>query len=100
MDPNFNQPENNRLSKKNIVTFLVVGILFLSIPFAVKLVQQQQTIRSRAGSDPVTFSGPGVKCTGDECTTTSSEIKVELLSPFGNAAGIPESEASSSGGTQ
>lgn len=61
---------------------LAVGILFLSVPFAVKLVQQQQEFRSKASvGDVINFTGPGVECKGNECTTTEATVNIELRAP-------------------
>lgn len=82
MDPQFYSSENRSLSKKNVITLLLVGIFLLSIPFAVKLVQQQQELRSKAsGGDVVNFTGPGVNCQGNECTTTGDTVQIELRAP-------------------
>lgn len=89
MDPNYSQVENKFLSKKNIIAILVVGILFLSIPFAVKMVQQQQTIRSKASAtDVINFTGSGVNCDKDPCTTTSKTIQIELRPPVSGGSQI------------
>ena len=86
MDPQTFQSypaEKQLLSRKNIIAILAVGILFLSVPFAVKLVQQQQELRSKAsGGDVINFTGPGVQCQGNECTTTEATINIELKAPI------------------
>lgn len=75
-------------TKKNIISFLVIGILLLSIPFGVRLALEQTQLRSRAAGNEITFvTGDTVACTttnGKEtCTTTSDTVPVELRSPFG-----------------
>lgn len=87
---------NNFLSKRNLVSFLLVGIGLLVIPFSVKMVQQQQLLKSKAAGDEVTFSGPNIEdcdAPGGKCAT-SDTIQVELRSPFGPPAGTPEPSAS------
>ncbi|OGE20503.1 hypothetical protein A3A14_00710 [Candidatus Daviesbacteria bacterium RIFCSPLOWO2_01_FULL_43_38] len=85
MDPQAFQSyptEKKLFSRKNIIALLAVGILFLSVPFAVKLVQEQQELRSKAsGGDVINFTGPGVECKGNECTTTEATINIELRAP-------------------
>lgn len=74
--------EKKFINKKNIIALLVIGILFLSVPFAVKLVQEQQELRSKAsGGDVINFTGPGVQCQGNECTTTEATVNIELKAP-------------------
>lgn len=78
--------ENKILSKKNITTFLIIGILVLVIPFTVKLVERQQTLKSRAaGENAITFvPGDNIECDASgNCTTTDSTVELELKSPIG-----------------
>lgn len=75
-------------TKKNIISFLVIGILLLSIPFGVRLVIEQTQLRSRAAADPITFvPSETVACktvnNRQECTTTSDTVSIELRSPLG-----------------
>lgn len=72
----------NIWSKKNIISLLFVGILFLAIPIGVQLVERQQRFSARAASEAVTFSGD-VKCSGNECTTKSPTVNFNLKSPIG-----------------
>lgn len=79
---------NQIFTKKNIISFLVIGILLLSIPFGVKLALEQTQLRSRAAVVPITFvAGDTVSCktvnNREECTTTSDTVPVELRSPLG-----------------
>lgn len=46
------------LSKRNIIAFLFLGILSLSIPLGLQMVQKQQVLRSRAESVANTCKGP------------------------------------------
>lgn len=85
---NFAESENKLLTRKNIITFLLVGIMLLVIPVGVQLIQQQQTLKSKAASEAsINFSGEGVECDeAGNCTTTSDTIQIELNSPFGPPA--------------
>lgn len=79
-------PDNldNVLTKRNVIALLVLGVLALAIPIGVKLVQQQQQLRSKAVSQTpeIRFVGPNVSCdTAGNCTTTSTTVELELSSP-------------------
>lgn len=81
--------EGNFFTKKNIITFLLVSIALLVIPFSVKLVQQQQFFRSKAAAEPsIVFKGEGVSCdsTGSNCTSIKDTFQVEFYSPLGPPA--------------
>lgn len=77
---------DNLFSKKNIITYLILAIIVLAIPVAVKLVQNQQILRSQAAlQPPITF--PDLKREQQGIPiTTSPNIKVQLISPFGPPA--------------
>ncbi|MFH0937267.1 MAG: hypothetical protein V1808_03155 [Candidatus Daviesbacteria bacterium] len=85
LSPALEGSEDKLWSKKNIITFLLVGIGLLVIPFGVKLAEQQTFLRIRAAGNEITFSGDTVKCdaSGNNCTTSSEEVLVELRSPLG-----------------
>lgn len=83
MDYEFINQEKKLLTKKNIVTFLILAILMAGIPLGVKLVQEQQIFRPRAAAEPVKFSGVGVTCTNTTCTTTSPTFDIDITSPAG-----------------
>lgn len=72
----------NIFSRKNLIPLLFLAILILAIPLGLKLVQQTQQLTSKAAGD-IKITGEGVSCTGNECTTTSPNFKIELDSPFG-----------------
>lgn len=84
MDYDFINQEKKLLTKKNIVTFLILAILMAGIPLGVKLVQEQTLLKSRAVGGGVSFRGTGVTCppTG-ECESTEPQVEVVLDSPFG-----------------
>ncbi len=72
------------LNKKNIFTFLIIGILLLVIPVGVKLVQEQQLLKSKAAVDPIVFTGPNVsKNAAGEYVAKDPTVQVELRSPLG-----------------
>lgn len=86
-DNTFEQLGNKFLSKKNILALLALGVLVLSIPFAVNLLQQQQWLKSRAAQAEIKFTGPNVKVDDyGNYTTTDPVVQVELSSPFGPPA--------------
>ncbi len=83
--------ENKLFSKKNIISYLLLAILIVAIPVGIRLVQQQQILKSRAaGEAPITFKSPSgtnvVDCSKGECVTTSSTIDIEVFSPLGAPA--------------
>lgn len=82
MDFNF-PSEEKLLSKKNLISLLLLAILILAIPLGVRLARQQQILKSRAVADPIKFTGSGVDCSKQECVTTSPTINIELTSPLG-----------------
>lgn len=46
----FEEEPSSPFNRKNIATFLVIGILILSIPFGLKLAQTQQQLKSQAST--------------------------------------------------
>lgn len=88
------------LTRKNIISGLVVGILLLIIPFAVKLVQEKQIFKSKASSNPIQFQYSGAKedfkdsqtppvLFIDSNPTSAPKIDVKLnpAHPFGAGSG-------------
>lgn len=75
------------LTKKNTITFLLLGILVLSLPLAVNLLKQQQILRSKASEEPpIIFKGSSVSGNIQSgFTATDSTIQVEIRSPMGPA---------------
>ena len=77
-------------SKKNVITYLILAIIILSIPIGVRLAQQQTQLRSLAAGGDIKFSGTGVTCDPNAasnevgCKTTESNVRIELTSPFGS----------------
>lgn len=77
------------VSRKNLISLLLVGIALFVIPFGVKLVSQQQIFKSRAAEPgEVKFiKGEGVDCDDQgKCVTTGNTVQLELRSPFGPPA--------------
>lgn len=83
--------ENKVLTKRNVISFLLVGILVLAIPFATKLVQIREMLFSRAASTEITFTGDNVDCSAgdDKCIAKSDTVEVEFYSPLGDPGSPP-----------
>lgn len=73
--------------KKNLVNLLILGILILALPLGIKLIQQQQIIKSRAEIEPITFTGPNVEQRGSEWVATKPQIQLKITSPLGGPDG-------------
>ena len=78
-------------SKKNIISYLLIAVLAVSIPVAVNLSQQRQTFESRAAEPKIEFKGeksgdvvcdPAAGVNEVSCTAKSSTIRVELTAPW------------------
>ncbi len=71
--------ENNLLSKRNIIFALILGIIILALPIGVTLVQQQQTIKSRAScnTDPLPIFCEGTEA--KQCTPYLNEESGECV---------------------
>lgn len=75
------ETNNTLFTKKNILTLLIIFIALLIIPVGVKLVQEQQQLKSRAGgAATINFTGSNVD--SDKKTTTSPDVEVELRAPW------------------
>lgn len=69
-------------TKKNIISFLVLAIIILSIPLGVNLAKRQTEIRIQAAGGDIGFPDTETQaCKGSHCTTTSDLIKVEIKAP-------------------
>lgn len=93
---------DNLFSKKNIISYLIMAILIVAIPVAVKLVQTQQLLKSRAagGGEITVLEDDKTKCpTQDSCTTSSTTVQLKLTSPFGVGITTTTSNTSSSTGS-
>lgn len=85
MDPYQQSSGIDLFSKKNIITFLIIGIMLAAIPVAVRLAQQQQQLKSQAAALNVSFetSSTTKQDSTGNFTTTSPDIIVRVASPFG-----------------
>ncbi len=87
----FDSIKEQTSKRKNVLTALMVVAAILIIPFGVKLIQQQQELKSKAANDSIQFAGDSVKCdTAGKCTTTSKTVQVQLRSPLGPPAKLPQ----------
>lgn len=68
-------------SKKNIINLLLLGILILGIPLATNMIKYRQILTSRAGADPITFTGVNIKTVGANKYATSTKVDIELVAP-------------------
>jgi len=78
------------MNKRNVITFLVIGILLLAIPLGLRLLQNQQTFRSKAASGPITFQGLNVReLNGRQVFKLDDQgqptVGLTLTSPFGGS---------------
>ena len=74
------------LTKRNIIQFLMLGILVVGIPFAVNLVRQQQVLKSRASTENIIFTGPNVKLIGGKEVAVDPNIRVKVIAPGAGSA--------------
>lgn len=77
------EAEKQLFTKRNVVSFLVVAILILVIPFGVNLIETQTRIRSQAAAgDAINFAGDNVKCEvkngKEECLATDDTVNIEF----------------------
>lgn len=79
------QTENKLLTRKNVITALLIGILLLAVPFTVKLVQTQVQLKSKASAEPpikfITSDTLNYDSQKKEYTTTSPTFDLELRTP-------------------
>ncbi|MBI4037398.1 hypothetical protein HY385_03165 [Candidatus Daviesbacteria bacterium] len=86
--PDFIKSEEKLLSRKNILSVLMVLVLLLVIPFGVNLIQKQQIFKGKAAVVPITFTGTDVKCDAQgNCSTTTGMVSADLRSPLGPPVG-------------
>lgn len=79
--------EEKLFSKRNIITYLIMAIIIVAIPIAVKLARTQQALRSQAAvENPITFPDLRKNSQGDY-ETKVPEIEIKVVSPFGAATG-------------
>lgn len=78
-------------TKKNIINFLILGIMVLAIPLSINLVRQQQILKSRATAASIEFldkaHGGSTDCvvskTGGGQRATCPNISVRITAPTG-----------------
>ena len=82
MDYNFVQ-QDKLFSKKNIITYLILVIVIVAVPLGVRLVQTQTQLKSKAatGNEIKFVESNTLKCDATSCTTTTSEVEVEIKAP-------------------
>ncbi len=69
--------------KGNLANLVLVGILIVSIPLSVGLVQKQQILKSRALDEVIKFTGPNVILKDGKKVAIKPKIAIQLSSPFG-----------------
>lgn len=71
--------------KNNLITLLILGILILAVPIGINLIKNQQIFKSRAGADPIVFTGTNVVSKNGQWMVIDSKkpISLELTSPLG-----------------
>lgn len=77
-------------NKKNLISLLVLGILILALPLGINLIRQQQILRSRAGVDPIVFTGTNVEQRNGKWIVLDPKqpISLQLTSPL-DPPGVP-----------
>lgn len=78
------------VNRKTVISLLIIGILLLAIPLGLRLLQNQQIIKSRAAAGPIIFQGINVSVQNarqvfrldDQGTPT---VGLTLTSPFGGS---------------
>jgi|SRR3989344_4470108 len=82
--PLYEATAKRSFSKKNILSYLMVAIIILAIPVAVKLVQTSQQLKTQASGSEIKFvESEKLTCANNDCKTTDPIIEIELHSPFG-----------------
>lgn len=70
--------------KELVINILLIGIVLLSIPLTVQLVQTQKILKSRAASDEtIEFTGPNIEERDGKKVAIKPQIALKLVSPFG-----------------
>ncbi|MDD2823334.1 MAG: hypothetical protein PHQ59_04630 [Candidatus Daviesbacteria bacterium] len=79
-----NDSLNYLLTKKNITSAIILGLIALSIPIGVYLVQQTQLFKPKAAGETIEISGSGVfDCIASGCKTTDPKVNITFHSPYG-----------------
>jgi len=82
-----------KLSRKNIVTLAIIVLLLLAISLLLRLVQEQQKLRSKAASGPIVFQGLNVReLNGRQVFKLDDQgqptVGLTLTSPFGEGSSV------------
>lgn len=83
-------------TKKNLTSLLLLGIIILGLPIGIRLLKQQQILKSRAQrEDPIVFvpSETLFQQTDGKWVTTRSNISFKITSPFGPQGGVSPTPA-------
>lgn len=75
-------PNEKLFSKKNLIAYLILAILVVAIPLGVNLIKKQTELRVKAAGGDIKFPTTETQqCSGDNCTTTSQTVKLEIKAP-------------------
>lgn len=85
----YSSSDNKLLSKKNLISYLILAIIILAIPLLVSLVQRQTQLKPKAAANEVTFPELSQDASGN-FVSKSPRVKIQLSSPFGPAT--PQSQ--------
>lgn len=69
------------LSKKNLITYLVLAIIVLAIPLSLRLLQTRIQFFPKAAGDEVTC--PNLQTQGENCISKTSNVELRINSPWG-----------------
>lgn len=87
----------DKFNRKNVITLVFILVLLLAIPFGLRLLQEQQILKSKAAGGPITFQGINVSTQNGRQVFRlddqgSPTVGLTLTSPFGESANsIPKS---------
>lgn len=78
-------------NKKNLLGLIILIVIIIAIPLTVRLVRQQQELRSKAlETDPVHFvTTNGVTLDAQGYKTTNPQVQIQLRSPLGPPVNTP-----------
>ena len=69
-------------TKKNIISYLILAIVILAIPLGIGMVQRQTQLQIQAAGGDIKFPKTETQeCRGDNCTTTSETVRLEIKAP-------------------
>lgn len=85
--------------KKNLISLLILGIIILSLPIGIKLLQEQRIIKSKAVNPAIVvkdLEGNALPEKDGIPYTPSTSVQLEITSPLGPASPVGEKIAPSS----